>query len=435
MKIESKIKRSRTIIALSIILVFVAAIVAFVIIRLGKDGDSSSIGTNQGGDNGNIVLVFNGDESSGVDKDNFSVVMNEDNTKFRIDCPVLFNNSNYDAIKNSSNEELFYFVSGQSGEDKFYLSSSSNPVWYDASSDKVELTPVYLTPNYDGVTFTGTTDVIVSHEVTNISSTMFRENDEVTNVTLPITTTTISENAFRDCVNLESVSLSGDLDVENYAFFGCESLNEVNVLDLGSFLNTTFSNNYSNPLAYGACLFVSGELASELVISDDLVTSVNDYAFYGAGGIESVTIRGNISSVGTEAFFNCLDLTSLQIEDSSNLQTIGTRAFYNCTSLDNVSLNSSLKTLSMYAFSNCTALTSFTFGETPSVEEIGNNCFAYCTSLTSIVIPASVETMGMYVFLDCADITIYCESATNPAGWNSMWSYNSGEVVWNYTGE
>lgn len=434
MKIESKIKRSRTIIALSIILVFVAAIVAFVIVKLGKDGDSSSSGA-QGGDNGNIVLVFNGDESSGVDKDNFSVVMNKDNTKFRIDCSVLFNNSNYDAIKNSSNEELFYFVSGQSGEDKFYLSSSSNPIWYDASSEKVELTPVYLTPNYDGVTFTGTTDVIVSHEVTNISRDMFRENDEVTNVTLPITTTTISENAFRDCVNLESVSLSSDLDVENYAFFGCESLNEVNVLDLGSFLNTNFSNNYSNPLAYGASLYVSGELASELVISDALVTSVNDYAFYGASGIESVTIRGNVSSVGTEAFYNCLDLTSLQIEDSSNLQTIDTRAFYNCTSLDDVSLNSSLKTLSMYAFSGCTALTSFTFGETSSVEEIGNNCFAYCTSLTSIVIPASVETMGMYVFLDCANITIYCESATNPAGWNSMWSFNSGEVVWNYTGE
>ena len=434
MKIESKIKRTRITIAVSIILVFVAAIVAFVIIRLGKDGDSSSSGA-QGGDNGNIVLVFNGEESSGVDKDNFSVVMNKDNTKFRIDCSVLFNNSNYDAIKNSSNEELFYFVSGQSGEDKFYLSSSSNPIWYDASSEKVELTPVYLTPNYDGVSFTGTTDVIVSHEVTNISRDMFQENDEVTNVTLPITTTTISENAFRDCVNLESVSLSSDLDVENYAFFGCESLTEVNVLDLGSFLNTTFSNNYSNPLAYGASLYVSGEIQSELVISDDLVTSVNDYAFYGASGIESVTIRGNISSVGTEAFYNCLDLMSLQIEDSSNLQTIGTRAFYNCTSLDNVSLNSSLKTLSMYAFSNCTALTSFNFGETPSVEEIGNNCFAYCTSLTSIVIPASVETMGMYVFLDCADITIYCESATNPAGWNSMWSFNSGEVVWNYTGE
>ena len=87
--------------------------------------------------------------------------------------------------------------------------------------------------------------------------------------------------------------------------------------------------------------------------------------------VESEGNTYNVSSIGVDAFANCLDLTSVNIPD--NVTIIGNSAFYGCNSLTSINIPSSV-----------TCIEDFAFG--------------YCSSLMSITIPASVTRIGEYVF-------------------------------------
>ena len=70
------------------------------------------------------------------------------------------------------------------------------------------------------------------------------------------------------------------------------------------------------------------------------------------------------------------------------------------------------------------------------VKEIGERAFADCSSLTSVIIPDSVTSIGAFAFHGCTGLThIYCEAASQPSGWSSIWKFGcSAQVVWSYTG-
>ncbi|MDD2577701.1 MAG: leucine-rich repeat domain-containing protein [Bacteroidales bacterium] len=93
-------------------------------------------------------------------------------------------------------------------------------------------------------------------------------------------------------------------------------------------------------------------------------------SYFGSLSIpDSVLFNGNyykVTSIGYNAFWNCLDLTSITIPNS-------------VTSID------------IYAFYNCSRLTSITIPN--SVTKIGVSAFQFCDSLSSITIPNSVTSI------------------------------------------
>jgi hypothetical protein len=83
--------------------------------------------------------------------------------------------------------------------------------------------------------------------------------------------------------------------------------------------------------------------------------------------------------------------------------SIGNQAFSNCISLTNVTIPNSVTSIGMWAFSGCESLTSITIPD--SVTAIGIGTFSECTGLTSITIPDSVTGIGIYAFSECESLT------------------------------
>ena len=75
----------------------------------------------------------------------------------------------------------------------------------------------------------------------------------------------------------------------------------------------------------------SGELVIPSVYNGKPVTSIGDQAFYDCISLTSVTIGNSVTSIGDQAFYDCSSLRSVTIPDS--VTSIGDGAFDNCSRL------------------------------------------------------------------------------------------------------
>ena len=78
-----------------------------------------------------------------------------------------------------------------------------------------------------------------------------------------------------------------------------------------------------------------------------------------------------ITAIGTGAFSNCYELTSIEIPDS--VISIGESAFLNCSKLTGIDIPDGVTEIGKYAFSGCSELTSVTIGD--GVTSIGDSAF------------------------------------------------------------
>ncbi len=210
------------------------------------------------------------------------------------------------------------------------------------------------------------------------ASTFSEYSDKIINVIVGEGITMIDYALFKDLKELKSVSLPESLEaILPIAFQNCEKLTEINIpknlslIKLKAFDNTAWLKNKldENPL----------------VIVNDIVIDGR----YCKGDIE---ISDGIVSIGTCAFENAAEITSVKIPDS--VTSIGSYAFVNCTSLKSVDLPNNLTQISDLCFGNCSSLESINIPE--SVEFIKQEAFFGCTSLKEIEIPKNVEYIDEY---------------------------------------
>ena len=154
----------------------------------------------------------------------------------------------------------------------------------------------------------------------------------------------------------------------------------------------------------------------------DSVTTIGDDAFRWCESLTSVTIPDSVTAIGSSAFSSCTSLTNVTIPDS--VTAIGSSAFSSCTSLTNVTIPDSVTAIGSSAFSSCSSLISVTIPD--SVTTIGEDAFAWCRSLTSVTIPDSVTSIGSFAFSSCYSLTsVYCNAITPPAGGGAMFYDNA----------
>ena len=137
-----------------------------------------------------------------------------------------------------------------------------------------------------------------------------------------------------------------------------------------------------------------------------IVTTIDEYAFYGCDNLIEVVIPASVTHLGAHAFYNS-SLTTITLPDS--ITWIGDNVFSGCKNLTSITLGRDLSWIDRYAFSGC-------------------------ESLTEIVIPQSVNTINEGAFGDCTNLlVIYCEAISKPNSWKDDWN-TSAPVVWGYTG-
>lgn len=159
------------------------------------------------------------------------------------------------------------------------------------------------------------------------------------------------------------------------------------------------------------------------------VVGVSNDAFKNCKVLTSVTISESVTSIGSEAFLGCCNLTDVLLNSNSfvsasrydtsmktifgeqvkhyvignSVTSIGNGAFYDCSSLTSVAIGSGVTSIGHYAFYQCSNLTSFTIPD--SVNNIGSGAFFGCSSLTSITIPGCVTSIGYDAFSGCSSLT------------------------------
>ena len=134
---------------------------------------------------------------------------------------------------------------------------------------------------------------------------------------------------------------------------------------------------------------------------EDCRSDIDQPWYSNRSDITSVVIEPGVTSIGSQAFYECSNLTSITIP--SGLTSIGEQAFGNCTGLTSITIPSGFISIGDYAFWNCTGLTSITIQN--GVTSIGTGAFWNCTGLTSITIPSSVTSIGFNVFYNCTGLT------------------------------
>jgi len=159
------------------------------------------------------------------------------------------------------------------------------------------------------------------------------------------------------------------------------------------------------------------------VIINKGVTSIGNNAFYNCIGITSVTIGESVTYIKQYAFVYT-SLSSLIIPD--NVITIGQSAFMGCSALTSVSIGTGVTTVT--GFRLCTSLKSVSMSK--RVTTIDGGAFKGCSDLISIEIPNSVTTIGGGAFMDCTKLStmIIPDNVTTING-STFWGCSSLKSV------
>lgn len=188
--------------------------------------------------------------------------------------------------------------------------------------------------------------------------------DSVTSIVVEEGITSISNQAFCNLVNLETVTVAdGVAGLGGYAFQDCTKL--------------------------------------KTVVLPASVTSTGGYVFDGCTSLETVTLPEGMTVIGDYMFNYCKKLTEVEIP--STVTQIGNYAFSGCSELKTVKLHEGLTQIGSSAFRNCSALAEIILPDT--VTSIGGSAFYYCRALAKVNIPDGVATVPEYAFYECDALT------------------------------
>ncbi|MCM1260843.1 MAG: leucine-rich repeat domain-containing protein, partial [Prevotella sp.] len=159
----------------------------------------------------------------------------------------------------------------------------------------------------------------------------------------------IGSESFKNCRNLQGIIIP----------------NSVEYIDSGAFEN---------------CIYLQS------VTLSSNINSIGNAVFKGCASLVNITIPNTVTNIDSNAFENCTSLSNITL--SNNLYAIGTSAFKGCINLSSIMLPTSLQYIDDEAFRNCNSLSYVrVLKETSPITNLGQNVFTGCDSNLEITVP------------------------------------------------
>ena len=160
-------------------------------------------------------------------------------------------------------------------------------------------------------------ELSIPNTVTSISAHAFESCASITSVDIPSSVTSIGEKAFA-LTHLTSVTIPSQITSYKGAFAGCTLLTSVEISDGITIIDEA---------AFNGC-----EHLTSIDIPNS-VTTIGRIAF-GRSGLTSITLPASVTTIEFGAFNGCNGLTSITLPAS--VTSIGEAAFYKCSVLTSV---------------------------------------------------------------------------------------------------
>ena len=275
---------------------------------------------------------------------------------------------------------------------------------------------------------------------TTVGVNAFKENTDITCVSIPDSVTSIERSAFYKCTNLTDVIMSERLtSVGDFAFYNCSALYEVKIPDGVTRIGENAFDSCSNltlieiPDSVTGIEFKAFRCCTNLISVEipDSATYIEEYAFYNCTSLSSIEIPANVKTINENAFYTCTNLSSVEI--SSGVTLIEENAFKECYNLVSItvseentaykSINGAVYTKSGDKLIVCPgATTSFEVAE--GVTQISTRAFGTCINLTELTFSNSVTKIDTNAFYDCGNLSTINFNGTR-AEWASISKYSN----------
>ncbi len=266
---------------------------------------------------------------------------------------------------------------------------------------------------------TGVKKVVINSGATDIAHQAFMDCAELTSVTIPSTVTKVCDLAFYGCESLNNVNISKVTKIGNQAFQGCLSLSNItfsnNLCDVKMYaLDSTawLSNQSGLVYAGGAFYTCKGECPADLVLRDG-TKGIAARALYNDSNIESLTVPEGVTVVGANAlYYSSVESVTLP----STLKTIYEEAFKannlyevhisdlaawcSISYVTNAGSSNAGSPFYSRAYLHLNGRTLYDMTIPDGVTRINPYSFKKC-SVESVIIPDSVTSVGKQAFYDC----------------------------------
>jgi len=240
--------------------------------------------------------------------------------------------------------------------------------------------------------------------VTVIGSSVFENNETITNVVIPEGVATIGQYAFWQCWNLQSVSLPETLTtIEDYAFSFCSSLTELTIPAATTSIGAAF---YGMPTS----ITVDGANTAYKTV-DDVLYTIDGKTLMFCPNIKegAFSIPQGTETIGVGALFGCGELTEIHIPASVNEipgDTFGqTRGLTGFVVDENNTAYKAVNGMLLSKDGTLLHTVPMTFSGTVTVPEsvttIGNGAFrGSWPGITEIILPDGIAALEWEAFLN-----------------------------------
>jgi len=145
------------------------------------------------------------------------------------------------------------------------------------------------------------------------------------------------------------------------------------------------------------------------------VTSIGDLAFYNNTGVITISIPETVTTIESNVFEGCVDLSSIIIQDLSawcrivfkqpidNPLYYAHNLFLNNVEVKDLVIPDGVTAINDFAFYGLSGISSLTIPE--GVSTIGNAAFCGCSGLVTASLPNSVTVLGPGAFQGCSNLT------------------------------